>query len=193
MGIVWNKRSRLQAFSRIREQLGIAEEDPRPERTGVVMVVLNVRSQAPPNFRNVGRVPIWIIAGLVGAVVSTAVVVVTESDTAMLLAAWFTAILTFVVLMFLSATYHVLYANEQGLTIVRVTKPRYRVKGVDVRDEPPRGGMQLEPEGRLGGYKGRYLRPEGDVFFLIRPNKEEQEWLTKQFGRPRLPARPDDG
>ena len=190
MSIVWNKRSRLRAFDRIREEIGV-EQDHRPELTGVVMVVTGVGSEERHAFFlkliRVFQLALVLALGVV-------LILLPADRRSVGMSLLFAVVGIGLLALSLSRSNHVLFANEQGLTIVRVSKFRYRLKGVDVQDIPPRGIIELSPLGRIGGphFVGRYRRIEGDVVFVIgsRPSRESQEWLTTRFGRFHLPAPP---
>ena len=184
MDIVWNKSSRHRAFVRIGDELGI-ENDPRPEITGVIWVVTGLGSRARNNAFLAIRAAL-VIAFIVGVV---AVVLTVDGVPALL---WSIGLLlAFQFATVLSVTFHVLCADEQEIAIVRVSKFRYRVKGVDVRDVPPRGIIELRGSFPLLPDIGCYRRPEGDVFFHVaRPSEDGKEWLETRFGRPLLPAPP---
>jgi hypothetical protein len=75
----------------------------------------------------------------------------------------------------------VLHADEDGLTIVRVTKFPKQGESVDINDVPPLGVIEIRRSvPKLIPFICRYRRDEGDVFFHMSPNvsKQGREWLT---------------
>ena len=188
MDIVWNKASRHRAFVRIGDELGI-ENDPRPEITGVMWVVTGLGSRARNNVFLAIRAALTIvfIVAVVAVLLTVDGVPALVWSVGLLLAFQFATIL--------GVSFHVLcaneFANQQDMTIVRVSKFRYRVKRVDVRDVPPRGIIELRRSFPLLPDIGCYRRPEGDVFFHVtKPSEEGKEWLETRLGRPLLPAPP---
>ena len=187
MDIVWNKASRLRALVRIREGLGI-QQDSRPEITGLILVVTGVGSRAQNSLFLAVRAALVIVL-----MAGTVIILGSFPPLSPYGLVWWLALAlacTFATLF--SVTFHVLHAGDDGLTIVGITKFRYRVKGVVFQDTPARGVIEIRRSvPGLLPFIGRYRRDEGDVFFHVNSvSKEHREWLTMRFNRPLLTPPP---
>jgi hypothetical protein len=185
VGFVWSSGTRRQAFDRIQDELGI-KEDPRPELSGVILVVTAIGSR--------GRNLLFLafrVALLAALVLGAITILGAVRDNARSLAfAGLMAVCYQVVLVF-SVGYHVMFAAEDRMVIVRVSPLRYIVKRIVVDESPPLGRLEftmpLVPQFLPETW--RYRRPEGDLYFHMsswRRREATDEFLKRVF-RPRPP------
>lgn len=188
VGIVWNTSSRERAFKRVLDEVG-HEEDPRPEITGFTALVTGVGNRAQNRsylaLRIVLTAALFLVVGLVRQF----------DDFALRVAIVAAAAVIYQIAILGAVTFHVLVASEHEVMLVRVSKVRYRVQSVMLRDAPPQGVIELRPTVPwLLPYVGSYKRHEGDLFFHLTrpPSVGMKNWLATRFNPARsVPPRLD--
>jgi len=176
VGIVWNKASRLKAIERIRGELDVPDDDD-PEITGVVFVATRAGSRR----RQVAFTAISVAALCLGGALLAilpggflpGVLLVVACSSAYAVDA--------------HAGLVVVFANQTGITMARVSPWRFRLKATVVDDRPPTGRVDLVfPRSVLSRGKFAYRCSDRPDLYFRSAIRDEASigWLTRRFGRP---------